>query len=79
LNGVLDNLRAERLAKRIREYLEKDHGKLILDLENVRASEGKGAKNFDSCSPLSRRDKFRRNVKRTIQRSIPPLGVSVFG
>ncbi|MHC4479317.1 MAG: hypothetical protein ACYTEL_27170, partial [Planctomycetota bacterium] len=41
LNGMLDSLRAERLAKRIREYLEKDRGKLILDLENVKASEGK--------------------------------------
>jgi hypothetical protein len=40
LNGMLDSLRAERLAKRIREYLEKDRGKLILDLKNVRASEG---------------------------------------
>ena len=41
MNGMLDNLRAERLAQRIREYLEKDRGKLILDLENVRDSEGK--------------------------------------
>lgn len=41
LNGMLDSLRAERLAKRIREYLEKDQGKLILDLENVKASEDK--------------------------------------
>jgi hypothetical protein len=41
LNGMLDNLRAERLAQRIREYLEKDRGKLILDLENVKDSEGK--------------------------------------
>jgi radical SAM superfamily enzyme YgiQ (UPF0313 family) len=40
-NGMLDNLRAERLAGRIREYLEKDQGKLILDLENVKASEDK--------------------------------------
>jgi anti-anti-sigma regulatory factor len=41
LNGVLDNLRAERLAHRIEEYLEKDRGKLILDLEKVRDFEGK--------------------------------------
>jgi len=41
LNGVLDNLRAERLAQRIKEYLEKDRGKLILDLEKVRDFEGK--------------------------------------
>jgi haloalkane dehalogenase len=41
LNGVLDSLRAERLARRIQEYLEKDRGKLILDLEKVRAFEGK--------------------------------------
>ena len=41
LNGVLDGLRAERLVKRITEYLEKDQGKLILDLENVKASEEK--------------------------------------
>jgi hypothetical protein len=41
LNGMLDSLRAERIAKRIREYLEKDQGKLILDLENVRDTEGK--------------------------------------
>jgi anti-anti-sigma regulatory factor len=38
---MLDSLRAERIAKRIREYLEKDQGKLILDLENVRDTEGK--------------------------------------
>ncbi|MDH4241269.1 MAG: hypothetical protein OEW48_17055, partial [Phycisphaerae bacterium] len=41
LDGILDNLRAERLAHRIKEYLEKDRGKLILDLENVRDSRGK--------------------------------------
>jgi haloalkane dehalogenase len=41
LNGMLDSLRAERLAKKIKEYLEKDQGKLILDLENVKASEDK--------------------------------------
>jgi len=41
LNGVLDNLRAERLAQRIEEYLKKDRGKLILDLEKVKHSEGK--------------------------------------
>ena len=39
LNGMLDSFRAERLAKKIKEYLEKDQGKLILDLENVKASE----------------------------------------
>jgi radical SAM superfamily enzyme YgiQ (UPF0313 family) len=41
LNGVLDNLRAERLAHRIEEYLEKDRGRIILDLEKVRDFEGK--------------------------------------
>ena len=41
LNGVLDNLRAERLAQRIEEYLENDRGKLILDLEKVRHTEEK--------------------------------------
>jgi anti-anti-sigma regulatory factor len=41
LNGVLDNLRAEKLAHRIKDYLEKDRGKLILDLENVKDSRGK--------------------------------------
>ncbi len=41
LNGVLDSLRAERLAQRIEEYLKKDRGKLILDLEKLRAFEGK--------------------------------------
>jgi len=39
LNGMLDSLRAERLARRIREYLETDRGKLVLDLENVNSSE----------------------------------------
>jgi hypothetical protein len=39
LNGMLDSIRAERLTKRIREYFEKDQGKLILDLENVKAFE----------------------------------------
>jgi hypothetical protein len=47
LNGVLDNLRAERLAQRIEEYLEKDRGKLILDLEKVRHFEGKA---FDTLA-----------------------------
>jgi hypothetical protein len=41
LNGALDNLRAERIAQRIEEYLKKDRGKLILDLEKVRSFEGK--------------------------------------
>ena len=41
LNGVLDSLRAERLARRIREFLEKDRAKLILDLEDLRISDGK--------------------------------------
>jgi hypothetical protein len=41
LNGVLDNLLAEKLAQRIEEYLKRDRGKLILDLEKVRAFEGK--------------------------------------
>ena len=40
LNGVLDGLRTERLAQRIKEYLEKDRGKLILDLEKIRYLEG---------------------------------------
>ena len=44
LNGVLDNLRAERLAQRIEEYLEKDRGKLVLDLENLKTSEDKALK-----------------------------------
>jgi haloalkane dehalogenase len=39
LNGVLDSLRAERLAQRIEEYLAKERGKLILDFEKVRHSE----------------------------------------
>jgi radical SAM superfamily enzyme YgiQ (UPF0313 family) len=39
LNGMLDSFRAEKLARKIKEYLEKDQGKLILDLENVKASE----------------------------------------
>ena len=38
---MLVSLHAERLAKKIREYLQKDQGKLILDLENVKASEDK--------------------------------------
>ncbi len=58
LNGVLDNLRAERLAKRIREYLEKDHGKLILDLENVRASEGKALDTLANKLAASGRQHF---------------------
>jgi radical SAM superfamily enzyme YgiQ (UPF0313 family) len=41
LNGVLDNLRAEKLAQRIEESLKRDRGKVILDLEKVRAFEGK--------------------------------------
>ena len=41
LSGMLDGLRAERIAGRIKEYLEKDPGKLILDLENVKTSEDK--------------------------------------
>ena len=41
LNGALDSLRAERIVKRITEYLEKDQGKLVLDLENVKPSEDK--------------------------------------
>jgi radical SAM superfamily enzyme YgiQ (UPF0313 family) len=41
LNGILDNLWAERLAQKIKEHLKKARGKLILDLENVRDSEGK--------------------------------------
>jgi hypothetical protein len=41
LNGMLDGLRAERLVTRIKEYLEKDQGKLVLDLENVKPCEDK--------------------------------------
>ena len=41
LNGVLDSLRAERLAQRIEEYLKKGRGKLILDLEKVKVFEDK--------------------------------------
>jgi hypothetical protein len=41
LNGMLTDLRAERLGQKIKEHLEKARGKLILDLENVRDSEGK--------------------------------------
>lgn len=41
LNGILDDLHTERLAQGIREYLEKNRGKVILDLENVKDSEGK--------------------------------------
>jgi hypothetical protein len=41
LNGILDDLQTERLVQGIRDYLEKDRGKLILDLENVRGSRGK--------------------------------------
>ncbi|MHC4581021.1 MAG: hypothetical protein ACYS14_06150, partial [Planctomycetota bacterium] len=39
LSGMLDGLRAERIAKRIKESLEKGKGKLILDLENLKTSE----------------------------------------
>ena len=42
MNGMLVSLHAERLAKKIREYLQKDQGELILDLENVKAFENKG-------------------------------------
>lgn len=35
LNGMLDSLHAKKLAQRIKEHLQKDRGKLILDLENV--------------------------------------------
>jgi hypothetical protein len=41
LNGILDDLRAERLAHRIGEYLENDRGKLILDFEKVKHSDEK--------------------------------------
>jgi hypothetical protein len=41
LNGILDDLQTERLVQGIRDYLEKDRGKLILDLENVSGSRGK--------------------------------------
>ncbi|MHC4172727.1 MAG: hypothetical protein ACYTBX_09780 [Planctomycetota bacterium] len=41
LNGMLDNLHAETLAQRIKECLAQNRGKLILDLEKVRDSEGK--------------------------------------
>jgi ABC-type transporter Mla MlaB component len=41
LNGMLDNLHTETLAQRIKECLAQNRGKLILDLEKVRDSEGK--------------------------------------
>jgi haloalkane dehalogenase len=40
-SGILDDLCTEKLAKKIRECIEKDRGKVILDLENVNNSEGK--------------------------------------
>jgi hypothetical protein len=55
LNGMLDSLRAERLAKRIREYLEKDQGKLILDLENVKAPEDKALETLANKLRIYRR------------------------
>jgi hypothetical protein len=41
LDGMLDNLRAERLARRIREALQEGRGKLVLDFERVKEFEGK--------------------------------------
>jgi hypothetical protein len=41
LNGMLDNLHAKRLAQKIKDHLQKDRGKLILDFENVRDCKGK--------------------------------------
>ncbi|MHC4742031.1 MAG: radical SAM protein [Planctomycetota bacterium] len=46
LNGMLDDLRTERLARRIKEYLENDKGEIVLDLENARDSEGKALENL---------------------------------
>jgi hypothetical protein len=60
LNGVLDNLRAERLAQRIEEYLKKDRGKLILDLEKVRHSEGKA---FDTLANKLRAYRHRIRIR----------------
>jgi radical SAM superfamily enzyme YgiQ (UPF0313 family) len=56
LNGMLDSLRADRLAKRIKEYLDKDKGKLILDFENVKSSEDKALETLvDKLSGYRRR------------------------
>ena len=41
LNGILDDFNTEKLAQGIREYLEKDRGKVILDFENVKDSGSK--------------------------------------
>jgi haloalkane dehalogenase len=60
LNGVLDNLRAERLAQRIEEYLKKDRGKLILDLEKVRHSESKA---FDTLANKLRAYRHRIRIR----------------
>ena len=60
LNGALDRLRAERLAGRIKEYLEKDQGKLILDLENVKDSEEKALETLaNKLSAYRRRIRIR--------------------
>jgi ABC-type transporter Mla MlaB component len=64
LNGVLDNLRAERLAQKIEEYLKKDRGKLILDLEKVRHSEGKA---FDALANKLRA--YRRRIRIRLPRN----------
>jgi hypothetical protein len=60
LNGVLDNLRAERLAQRIEEYLKKDRGKLILDLEKISHSEGKA---FDTLANKLRAYRHRIRIR----------------
>jgi radical SAM superfamily enzyme YgiQ (UPF0313 family) len=39
LEGMLDELRAKRLGQRMKEYLEKGRGKVILDLERLKVSE----------------------------------------
>jgi len=60
LSGMLDNLRAERLAQRIKEYLEKERGRLILDLEKVRHSEGKA---FDALANKLRAYRHRIRIR----------------
>ncbi|MHC4594795.1 MAG: STAS domain-containing protein, partial [Planctomycetota bacterium] len=60
LNGVLDNLRAETLAQRIKECLAQNRGKLILDLEKVRDSEGKA---FDALANKLRAYRHRIRIR----------------
>lgn len=46
LNGMLDTLSTEKLAHRIKEYLKKHKGEIVLDLENTSAAEGKALENL---------------------------------